>query len=314
MGGRQAVVLFFIMSGFYMAMVLKSKYTGRRGISTFYISRYIRLWPGYLASLILAGILNNTFVKIADRIQDCSIPTKLLVWFSNIFILGADFFFSIRSGDLYLDPFILSPKSNGLSYLVNHPIFTVAIELMFYLLAPFFIRNIKSIFIVFAIATAYHIGLSLTGNANEFFRYHAFSASFFYFALGGMAFHFYQDFKNNRVKYSHFLMVAASVLICPLMYYNWAILGFVFMIPVLFELTKRSKIDRFLGDLSFLVYILHYPILEYTWSHHIGFIKGQVGYFVAGSTLILSVILYFLLEKRLDNYRQKLIVRLLKKH
>jgi peptidoglycan/LPS O-acetylase OafA/YrhL len=52
-----AVEVFFVISGFYMQMILSEKYThaklGRRWWEIFYLARYSRLFPAYLAALVL---------------------------------------------------------------------------------------------------------------------------------------------------------------------------------------------------------------------------------------------------------------------
>src|ERR1700692_3494890 len=47
--GDVAVEMFFMISGFYMALILSTRYdTGNRsGIGAFYIARSLRLWPAY---------------------------------------------------------------------------------------------------------------------------------------------------------------------------------------------------------------------------------------------------------------------------
>jgi len=48
-----AVYSFFIISGFYIAMVLDKKYVGPGSASVFYANRYLRLWPTYAISLLI---------------------------------------------------------------------------------------------------------------------------------------------------------------------------------------------------------------------------------------------------------------------
>src|SRR5436305_1691433 len=52
--GPLAVQCFFMISGFYMSLVLGTKYSlDRRVIGTFYLSRYLRLAPTYWCVLLL---------------------------------------------------------------------------------------------------------------------------------------------------------------------------------------------------------------------------------------------------------------------
>src|SRR5262249_37822732 len=49
--GPGAVKLFFVISGFYMTMVLNSTYAN--DTAAFYANRFLRLWPTYVAAMIL---------------------------------------------------------------------------------------------------------------------------------------------------------------------------------------------------------------------------------------------------------------------
>jgi peptidoglycan/LPS O-acetylase OafA/YrhL len=53
-GGQFAVKLFFIVSGFYMAMVLTEKYHGPGSVRLFYGNRLLRLLPTYYLVIAIA--------------------------------------------------------------------------------------------------------------------------------------------------------------------------------------------------------------------------------------------------------------------
>ena len=52
-----AVKLFFIISGFYMSLVLSGKYEGKSLRWTFYTNRFLRLYPAYLLAILITGVL-----------------------------------------------------------------------------------------------------------------------------------------------------------------------------------------------------------------------------------------------------------------
>src|SRR5262245_16144212 len=55
--GRLAVKCFYVISGFYIAMILNEKYEpSRHGNVIFYQNRYLRLWPGYIVACVFALI------------------------------------------------------------------------------------------------------------------------------------------------------------------------------------------------------------------------------------------------------------------
>ena len=85
--GNTAVKAFFIISGFYMTLVLSSKYERKRhSLWLFYSNRVLRIYPMYYATL-LAGILlyvAGSFHegKPVDRLEDWSQAAHLGDWVS----------------------------------------------------------------------------------------------------------------------------------------------------------------------------------------------------------------------------------------
>jgi peptidoglycan/LPS O-acetylase OafA/YrhL len=60
-GGTASVEMFYMISGFYMAMVLNRKYRGPGSTWVFYMNRLLRLYPTYLAVLLLTLISRGCF-------------------------------------------------------------------------------------------------------------------------------------------------------------------------------------------------------------------------------------------------------------
>jgi len=67
--GSVEVEAFFIISGFYMYLVLHTKYY-RAGLSIFYSARYLRLLPSYLVVLLAAG----AFSVVTDATHRFGMP------------------------------------------------------------------------------------------------------------------------------------------------------------------------------------------------------------------------------------------------
>src|SRR4051794_12200737 len=57
-GAMMAVNLFFIISGFYMALILQTRYA--RDVRTFYIARALRLYPFYWVVVLVTLILSQS--------------------------------------------------------------------------------------------------------------------------------------------------------------------------------------------------------------------------------------------------------------
>ena len=80
-GGPLAVQMFYVVSGFYMALVLNEKYLGAGAWWAFAKSRLIRLYPMYwfvaLLTLLVGGALQLggwTFAPLAQWLRPSATP------------------------------------------------------------------------------------------------------------------------------------------------------------------------------------------------------------------------------------------------
>jgi peptidoglycan/LPS O-acetylase OafA/YrhL len=109
MGGN-AVPAFFVISGFYMQMILLEKYNTGRGVFLFYTNRFLRLYPLYWATLFLwvlaaqipfsgwpwSHIASGAGNSLGNAV-DFSYPALVAV-IPNLTFIGADFFALVHSG------------------------------------------------------------------------------------------------------------------------------------------------------------------------------------------------------------------------
>lgn len=303
--GRQSVALFYIISGFYMAMVLNTKYLDKN--LKFYLNRFLRLWPAYIIAFVLACIFTPLGENIVKTIADCGIAIKIYVWFCNLFILGTDSFWliSIDNCQLHYLPSYINPTSNGYELSINSPSFSIGIEMLFYLMAPFILRSLKRTWIYFLIGVLYTFYIVLSGNINFIYQYHLFPSSFIYFALGALSWNYYKKDTSllPEKKLFAIFICCLALMFCYTLFPIIIILSFTVMVPRLFELTKHSKIDRLIGELSYPLYIIHYPVLIYLWGKNLP--PVCLGITCFSITLLLAFIVHFLVEKPIDRLRQR---------
>ena len=164
-GAYYAVNFFFIISGFYMAMVLNEKYKDINPIY-FYKSRALRLFPVYYIGVFIAIVVSFTSINVF--FNHLSIGAKLYFIFQNIFILGQDLSyllcikatsFSCAAGD---------------SMSINPPAWSLAVELGFYLIAPYILKSEKKTFAFVVLGCIYLLSLNriyLPLNSIDFFTY-----------------------------------------------------------------------------------------------------------------------------------------------
>ena len=68
--GAISVQAFFVVSGFYMALVLTEKYTGPNQTSLFLTNRFLRIYPPYLFIL---------FISLTFAVQFAYVISKFLI-------------------------------------------------------------------------------------------------------------------------------------------------------------------------------------------------------------------------------------------
>lgn len=260
-GGWYAVDFFFVISGFYMAMVLNEKYRDAPA-ERFYLSRLLRLLPVYYIGLLLSLL---TFWPAISGVWR-SLEPGALVYFvlQNVFVFGQDLSYPL-----------CVPKQGGgcigLPLAMNPPSWSLAVELGFYFVAPYLLRSKARTFAFVLYGALYLASLKLlrfplaaTGvfGAAEppIYTFYFYPASFVFFGGGALAYHLRRgatgaDYAGGALL---LLLLSSADTVMPF----WHLLLASLAVPVLFELTARNRLDRWLGEMSYPVYILHFPILQ----------------------------------------------------
>ena len=145
--------------------------------------------------------------------------------------------------------------------------------------------------------------------------YYFFPASFLYFGLGSLSYHWLtlvKKFRWGRALAIVGLDATSLFLFRPHGYLPWkfALIGAI-SIPVVFELTKRNRIDRAIGELSNPVYILHFPIITLLTV----VLSKQAGIWRPGLDLILTlsvaILVAFYVEAPIERFRERVAKRAL---
>jgi peptidoglycan/LPS O-acetylase OafA/YrhL len=327
--GEVALETFFIMSGFYMALVLEEKYTRKRD---FYLARFLRIYPTYLIILALTVIacVAHGSGEIAPgrtwpiaaydtwRSQWTSLSATTLgtLFLTNLLLVGQDvvMFLSIDSGGLAWTSNFAAEPLPAWKFLFNPPAWSISLELVFYLIAPFIVRRhtgflvslmIGALLLKRALATGF-------GLAHDPWSYRFLPSEFPLFILGIFGYRFYAT-NRDRLSTSRFLRGCGAALLCG--WVAWIVLynetnhtyrGTAFLlysalsIPFVFSLVKRSRVDQFLGDLSYPIYLSHYPIMLVViqwWDN--------AGMYVVPLTVAFSVVFQSLVARKIEGYRHR---------
>jgi peptidoglycan/LPS O-acetylase OafA/YrhL len=289
-GGPVAVKAFYIISGFYMSLILNEKYTADRPRSyrLFIINRFLRLYPVYWAVLVLTLLLGvavwvfgnsatggplQGYVKYFDAGSSFPLLTWLFLIVTHLILFGQDLamFLGVNAtnGSLFFTRNFALAQPQLHSFLLLPQAWTIGLELTFYLIAPFIVRRklplIIGLIIIFTVLRliAYSNGLN-----HDPWTYRFFPFELAFFLLGNISYRLYTKLRTveiaNYINFSAlFILFGLTIIyrylpvyINILYYAAWCVL-----IPFVFLLTKSSKLDSRIGELSYPVYICHILVL-----------------------------------------------------
>ena len=310
--GREAVVLFYLISGFYMAMILNTKYVGHGSTLRFYKSRYLRLWVPYIvvSGFYLVG-LSLSIIKLPafSNINQLPLPQLIANYCSIFFIFWQDLFylFSVNNtGHLIYLPYD-EPGFNGYRFIINPVVFSISLELCFYMLAPFVLRSFNKTVIFTTIGFLWHLYFNLKGNKGLDVEYHLFPSTFLFFGLGAIS--YWVMIAKNKFKFQAVHLCLFMILIMlPWMEFvaRWLLVAlFFFSIPAIFNLPKNFKIDRIVGELSYPVYLVHFPVILIIIQHVKPQTLNHLFFYTTTLSIVLAFILHWAVEKPLSKYREQ---------
>ncbi|MEZ5996149.1 MAG: acyltransferase [Hyphomonadaceae bacterium] len=320
MNAGLAVQAFFIVSGYYMSLVLSGKY---RDVGLFYSNRFLRLAPSYLAVMALSAIAVFGFNASATASADTfalafSNPmTALVMAFENLAVLGQEMLFWFTIGDqgqLVFDASGALPAPPDVTVawqaLLVPQSWSLSMEFMFYLIAPFLARLGWRTLAAIAAAS---MALRLAGHALPveygIWQGRLFPTVLFLFVFGMLA-HRAAPFAAKLPKAVGFVTAAillALIIGLPHLHIQpelsrWIMYVLIALgIPFVFNATKNIAIDRWIGDLSYPLYLTHLLVIGAVLT----FNPPTPAWIAIGGSLALSVLILVLIEHPVDRWRQR---------
>lgn len=308
--GHQSVLFFFVLSGFVIhlkyAKALKADSNAPFNLGSYFVRRIKRIYPPYLFVLLITWLLDVGGSRLGFSIYSQQTPNSLIN--ANV---STDHSIINLFGNLL---FWRNDKVG--TWGTNGPLWSLKYEWWFYLVYPLiFLASRKRawlpiIIVVFCFALSFYLpagGLSFAWSVLQYLLC---------WWLGG----FLADINSGRTTIGH-LVPAVFSLVLPFMIVieskihnvlvadiGWA-LGFFGLLNLLLYLKSRgwrfiglNKL-RWLGDCSYTLYIVHFPVLV--------FINGLILHFndnkmpvslifvVLGTTFCIALAwaLHFVLEK-----------------
>ena len=319
-----AVTLFFIVSGFYMALVLAEKYTGENRLRQFYSNRVLRLYPTYFVSVALmigvqAYLHQRTQGEYASSWQSAAMlpwSVKLPLLVPNIALFGSDlpwiFHYGTKSGLHFTLGQELSNAPDAVRmgrYLLVPPAWSIGIELWFYLLAPFLILwRTRSLLILVFISLAIRLGLEWHAPWSSYFF---FPANLCFFLWGMLMYRIYRSEGYKRIATQGRARVIFVAVVAAIVFrqyipfyrnYDWLLyILFGSALPLLFQASKDWRVDRWIGNLSYPIYLVHASVLLLLKVRY-GIDTGLAALFY---TTIAALVLLLTVEQPLEKFRQR---------
>jgi peptidoglycan/LPS O-acetylase OafA/YrhL len=183
-GGTNSVEIFFVISGFYVAMILDKSYSTNLG---FYKNRALRLYPIYY--IICALVLVRCIFIPGFRNELFSFPAKALFvgLFANSTFFGSDWIMFLQWNDNNLHFGNFNDSELRLWQMLLVPAsWSLGLEVSFYLLAPFLCKvKSRTIMVIGASLLAIRIIAFVTGlNVDPWtYRFFPFELPMFLFGI-----------------------------------------------------------------------------------------------------------------------------------
>lgn len=330
-----AVQVFFIISGFLISFVLTEARTYDRS-APFYLNRFLRLFPiywvvalGTFATLVASEVILSNPPPAFEVFREVDLLGKLALIFSNVFILGQDWimFTGVRDGTLQ----IVSDYSES-EVIVWHgllipPAWTLGVELSFYLVAPFVLFRPKLMILLLISSLILRLLLIVFGpGLDDPWIYRFFPTELALFLAGALSHQFWKQWldkmghltKRNAIIVTGLVFTTCIVFsFLPYRNTSWVLLliAVTAALPFLFQFQRQFRWDRWIGELSYPVYITHWSILyplSFLWDRAL----GVAGYKGLDETLVLivltvsvSIFLNYHVANRIERLRTRVKTR-----
>jgi peptidoglycan/LPS O-acetylase OafA/YrhL len=318
-----------------MSLVLTGKYSGAQHLWTFYSNRFLRLYPTYLIALLItlglviaaeiqglgdrAALVTDLANRLAGRPAQLDVVSTIKVIIPILFLFGSDllFLFHRTVEGVWVFTFgTFSPGPGAMlmgGYLLIAPTWSIGLELWFYLLIPFMVRwRLWLLALVAALSFGLHALMSWRLPWSSYFF---FPANIGFFLTGTIMQQSWNTLKlGARLPPKLILAGALGGLFLLIFreyipfYRNYA--GFHYVvaagaIPFIFHITKKVNWDRWIGNLSYPVYIFHVAVVIFCGNY----LHNKDSALIVPIVLAISALANFLLEEPLERLRARRVKR-----
>ncbi|WP_086063495.1 acyltransferase family protein [Bordetella genomosp. 8] len=322
-GGRLAVQLFYVISGFLISYILTTN-KAYDSTARFYENRLLRLFPTYFAvavvALALNVVANPEFLDVYRRSPNSA---DLFLVLANLFIFGQDWlmFFGIKGGELTLTGSYANSDVPLYQGLLIPQAWTLGVELSFYLIAPFILRSMRCVVALFLASLALRAVLLHTGVAqSDPWSYRFFPLELALFLAGALSHRLLLPIWQKLSERFHYLPELATGLFVVYALFHFsvtinhnlrdalALAAFTGILPLTFIYQARHRLDKKIGQLSYPIYISHSVALLLV--HQATSWMGLTNALLISTlnvllSLVLAVLLWTMIDSRVDKVRER---------
>tara|TARA_X000000950_G_C13917198_1_gene661600 strand:- start:4502 stop:5560 length:1059 start_codon:yes stop_codon:yes gene_type:complete len=323
-GGRLAVQLFYIISGFLISYILIEAET-YNSVRKFYWNRILRLFPAYYFISVLTFFVFLIQLSYLDQVDffetfnQLNLMGKIYLILSNIFIIGQDFafFMGADAGNLIFKSNYFNSEPVIYEGLISQITWTISLELTFYLIAPFILKDKKFLILILLLSILLRIilifdGIGLVGG----FTYRFFPLELALFLLGAFSHQFIKpyierNFKGNMDFFSKFftfflLTYALFFSFIPGIMPNTLLIIFltIIILPFLFHFQNINKNDQWIGKFSYPIYVSQWPVIVMAEDFFPIFSIAKL-ITILSVTLILAFLTEYFISSPIEKFRNK---------
>lgn len=305
------VIIFFVLSGFSIAHSLRNNTQA----TSFYKRRFVRLYPPYISALLWAILIVWLVQLFLPNFMDGSYKSAT---FDRIEASGQLF-----SWKIFLQNLVYLPQLDG----VLRPFWSLTMEVIFYLLAPFLMRNKK----LFYFSSAGLFLISMISLYSQWKLNFVVSNFFYYcifFAIGTALYEYY----DRILEKAQFLLKSGALWLALIIFFimiglslrnyettNAFMAAILSVILIVYLLSNNIKIKWLIGigRFSYTLYITHFATIFLYLGLYFMITKSEPPYIYNSLVFIPCVFLclgvayvhYLFVEKRskeiLDRLRRK---------
>jgi peptidoglycan/LPS O-acetylase OafA/YrhL len=324
-GGRNAVQLFYMISGYLISFVLIDA-KSYLSVKDFYLSRFLRVYPIYFAVAFLtlaAYLLAPREVEFFHVIRKSPDLAKALLIFSNLFLFLQDWvmFSGVELRELVFATNFQNSEIILYKGLLVPQAWTLGVELSFYIVAPFILKKRFSLFLFLFLSICLRVYFFKIGiGANDPWTYRFFPTELALFLFGAIAHQFVMPWYKKylapeRLRVSSNQSVLFLVLftlffdIIPLSLMVKTILLFLIfflLLPFVFLFKDKWGADKWIGELSYPIYICHILVINVVsfFSRRLAINDSSVlGFLVVIGSILFSFVLIHYVSNPLEKFR-----------